>query len=183
MEDFVEAGGNYQSLFEKASPKKPQVPAGRSYTQGKSTAKADSTSPSPPPQSTMGCYSITAEEAERKLFALPAAERFNYVLKNQLCLNCLRKNHHDTHCCSKGKSTKCNGKHHVLMHGLNMDSAIKSYACNTAAEVQLITAVAEVKGQERRAKVRVFTNLGSQSSFVSRELVRAIKPDTLELNE
>ena len=171
MEDFVEAGGNYQSSFEKASAKKPQVPAGRNYTQGKSAAKADSN-----PQSTMGCYSITAEEAERKLFALPAAERFDYVLKNRLRLNCLRKNHRATHCYSKGKCTKCNGKHHVLMHGLNMDSAIKSYACNTAAEVQLMTAVAEVKGQERCAKVRVFIDLGSQSSFVSGELVRAIKP-------
>ena len=81
-----------------------------------------------------------------------------------------------THCYSKGKCTKFNGKHHVLMHGLDMDSAIKSYACNTAAEVQLMTAVAAVKGQERRAKVWVFIDLGSQSSFVSRELVRAIKP-------
>ena len=165
-------------MFEKASAKKPQVPAGRNYTQGKSAAKADSNPPPPPPPSTMGCYSINAEEAERKLFAL-----FDYVLKNRLCLNCLRKNHRATHCYSKGKCTKCNGKHHVLMHGLNMDSAIKSYACNTAAEVQLMTAVAEVKGQERRAKVQVFIDLGSQSSFVSGELVRAIKPDTLELNE
>ena len=101
MEDFVEVGGNYQSSFEKALAKKPQVPAGRNYTQGKSAAKADST-----PQSTMRWYSITAEEAERKLFALPAAERFDYVLKNRLCLNCLRINHRATHCYSKGKCTK-----------------------------------------------------------------------------
>ena len=62
------------------------------------------------------------------------------------------------------------------MHGLNTDSTIKSYSCNTAAEGQLMTAVAEVEGQGRRAKVRVFIDLGSQSSLVSRELVRAIKP-------
>ena len=48
MEDFVEAGGNYQSSFEKASAKEPQVPAGKNYTQGKSAAKADSTPPPPP---------------------------------------------------------------------------------------------------------------------------------------
>ena len=64
------------------------------------------------------------------------------------------------------------------MHDLNMDSAIKSYACNTAAEVQLMTAVAEVKGQERRAKVRTFIDLGLQSS-----LCELLSPDTLELNE
>ena len=49
MEDFVEAGGNYQSSLEKESAKKPPVPAGRNYTQGKSAAKADSTPPPPPP--------------------------------------------------------------------------------------------------------------------------------------
>ena len=42
-----------------------------------------------------------------------------------------------------------------------------------------MTTVAEVKGQERRAKLRVFIDLGSQSSFVSGELVRAIKPQHL----
>ena len=44
-------------------------------------------------------------------------------------------------------------------------------------------AVAEVKGEHLRAKVRVFLDLGAQTSFVSRELVKAIKPAKLRQEE
>ena len=40
----------------------------------------------------------------------------------------------------------------------------------------LMTAVAEVKGKTRKARVRVFLDLGSQASFLSSNLVKAIMP-------
>ena len=46
-----------------------------------------------------------------------------------------------------------------------------------------MTAVAEVKGERLRAKVRVFLDLRAQTSFVSRELVKAMKPEKLRQEE
>ena len=43
-------------------------------------------------------------------------------------------------------------------------------------EVYLITAVAEVKGKTQKARVRVFLDLGSQASFLSSNLAKAMLP-------
>ena len=46
--------------------------------------------------------------------------------------------------------------------------------------MKLMTVVAVVRGVDKRARVRVFLDLGSQASFISAKLVSVIQPRQLE---
>ena len=111
------------------------------------------------------------------LSSLNVKQRREQVRKASVCFNCLKPGHIAAKCQRKAQCEKCEHRHHTLLHE-DKPSTILSYSCQTAnspATVHLMTAVAEIKGS-RRARVRVFLDLGSQATFVSSELVKAIQP-------
>ena len=76
---------------------------------------------------------------------------------------------------NKARCQKCHQKHHTVLHFETPPNKVRTYGMTSMDNVYLMTAVAEIKGT-KRAKVRVFLDQGAQSSFVSTELVEAIKP-------
>ena len=144
------------------------------------------------------CFSISIQEAENKLLELVVTERKEFAMKNRLCFNCLRQHHRIVKCRIKPSCIKCKGKHHTVLHGVFGASAGKqlassqeeedicSFGCqsmSTKQPVQLMTLVAVVRGVDKRARVRVFLDLGSQASFISAKLVSAIQPRLLECKD
>jgi len=157
FDTFCELGTTYQASFTSSSHPEPEFAF--------CTAQA---------------LYISVEQAERKLFALPAHERLQFMRFNRLCYNCLKPGHPAATCPVESSCGQCTRKHHVLLHTcfetLNQSRGIKAYSCHITNPVHLMTAVAETKGETLRAQVRVFVDLGSQSSFVTPSLVQAIRP-------
>ena len=142
---------------------------------------------------TTQCFNVRVDtkEVEQKLLELPLEQRREFALKRGICFNCLRPNHRVWQCRAKKACSKCTHKHHSVLHGTYeatrsqeqpasnpaTGTTIGTFGCQTpVGGVQLMTAVAVVKGPERRARVRVFLDLGSQASFVSPALVAALNP-------
>ena len=162
------------------------------------------------PTTTAGTFGVATkrEDVEKKLSEAETGQRVAFVKKRFLCWNCLQRGHRAFQCRAPPRCTKCPRKHHALLHeALQKEQAtrassapvgtagatrsqseeanVRAYGCQATAKhrVHLMTAVAEVKGERLRAKVRVFLDLGAQTSFVSRELVKAIKPAKLRQEE
>ena len=150
---------------------------------------------------TTHCFQVgmDCKEAEKQLAELPLNQRREFPLKKGLCFNCLRANHRVWQCRARSGCTKCKRKHHELLHGAqpqtptrsltpqntspSASSSIRTFGCRANTEVvQLMTTVAEVAGV-RRARVRTFLDLGSQASFVSEDLVNAVKPRLVRVED
>lgn len=56
-----------------------------------------------------------------KFKRLSVNERFEYIKKNKLCINCLKSNHFSKQCRMKASCTSCSARHNSLLH-LNFNS-------------------------------------------------------------
>ena len=164
MVEFLEAGVSFQSAHEQKV---------------KSTTKS-ATSQYSVSKPTSSCLTVNVKESEKKLASTPMGQRREYVMEQRLCWNCLKPGHRAGKCFSKPACNQCNRRHHPLLHGIEFGpTEIGSYSCGMSKQVRLMTGVAEVCGS-KKAKVRVFIDPGSQASFVSQALVKAIQPTFLE---
>ena len=175
MEAFVEAGGTYQ------------VAHGRSVSAASKKSLPSKKTGSKPSAWSAQCLAVSTEEASAKLKALPLNKRREFLAEQKMCFNCLQTGHKVRACKQSIRCEKCAKRHHSLIHdtyekgqaatGETQD--IVSYQCLSRPTIRLMTAVAEVKGATRKAKVRVFIDSGSQASFMSSALVKAIQPKRL----
>ena len=157
--EFVEARSAYQEAYGR-KPVKAQVL--------KLEKQAE-------PVGTGQCLKIATNDHERVLASMTMDERQVYITKHSLCFNCLRNGHRAISFMNKARCQKCHRKHHTVLHFETPPNKVRTYGMTSMDNVYLMTAVAEIKGS-RRAKVRVFLDQGAQSSFVSTELLEAIKP-------
>ena len=51
---------------------------------------------------------------------IPANDRTAIVLRDKLCLNCLRPGHRVVNCNARGRCAKCKVKHHTSIHGIRI---------------------------------------------------------------
>ena len=141
----------------------------------------------PRPTASAQCMAISVADAEKQLKSLPLEGRKGFLQRERLCWNCLKYGHMARECRSGSRCTKCQRKHHLLIHEV-LDRAGYSRekpteivteknvgsCCLHSPSVRLMTGVARVEGRTRNAKVRVFLDSGAEASFVTAALVSAI---------
>ena len=159
--EFQVTGMSYQSAHGKRVPLDRKVPLTKSYV---------------PPRPTSQCLAVSVRDSKKRLADMNEEQRRDHIMEQRVCWNCLKPGHRAGKCYSKPACSKCPRKHHTLLHGVEFGAReIGSYSCGVAKHMRLMTGVAEVGGA-KKAKVRVFIDPGSQASFVSQALVRAIHP-------
>ena len=164
---------------------------GVSYQEAHGRRKAAEKRPvAPPVQHSAQCLGVSVEQAKKDRAKMGKTyDRRAYVRNEKLCYLCLRGGHLAEQCQANTGCSKCDGKHHTLLHGKpkpkpakDRDESISTYSCTTSAPVHLMTAVAEVCAK-KRARVRVFLDPGSQASFISSSLAAAISPKCVGIDQ
>lgn len=135
---------------------------------------------------------------------LSPGEREKKVRSLRLCINCLKRGHHSK-ICRRGNCTKCNAKHHSLLHRdgvalissdeINDNNVSNSTgapsgqasvilsACDTVNHVLLSTAYVQVSDQAGSTHiVRALLDNGAQSSFITKNLCKKLKLKTQSVN-
>ena len=104
-----------------------------------------------------------------RLIAMSATERCRVVKDNRLCALCLN-DHPLTNCTFPWRCRLCGGKHNTMVHV----DPLSSNAC--CADAILATAVVKLIGTAGQSrKIRVLIDQGSQSSFISEEVVQFLQ--------
>ena len=145
---------------------------------------------------TMNAWIVLTEETVSKLQKMSINDRRTYVFEKRLCFNCLLPGHRGSSCRSAKRCTRCNSKHHTLLHQnnnpkkpneeaqVNMVSSHVDHhgiaKIGQPTDVLLMTTVVDVIGHDQeRHRVRVFFDQGSQASFVSTNLVNQVSAQKL----
>ena len=68
---------------------------------------------------TMNAWRVSTEETVSKLQKMSINDRRTYVFEKRLCFNCLLPGHRGSSCRSAKRCTRCNSKHHTLLHQNN----------------------------------------------------------------
>lgn len=115
-------------------------------------------------------------------------ERLSEVSKYKLCVNCLRQGHPVSDC--RMKPCHCNKKHNSLLH--DPEKEVKCNVVTNDAEFAMCffnrsygqallpTAVIEVSNPitNKTTRVRALLDCGSQSSFITRSLIKKLSLNT-----
>ena len=109
--------------------------------------------------------------------SLSVPERKNVIIKNKLCLNCLRPGHESSKCPSKFSCKKCARRHHTIIHVPNKDGSSINNQCSlksqTNKSVLLSTAVCMTANKAgRKFPVRILLDSGSQANFCTMDFAR-----------
>lgn len=100
-------------------------------------------------------------------------ERFNELKKFKLCINCFSKAHTAVNCTSKYSCTKCDKKHHTLLHW--EPEVVKTHFSSHATKVLLGTARVQICYLDTRYEVRALIDSGSEGCFISERLFNRLK--------
>lgn len=116
----------------------------------------------------------------KTFLAMSPSDRFNLIVKNRYCINCLRSGHLAPQCKSIGCKI-CNNKHNSLLHfdkpiaenKQAVSSSPISLSTCIAGQVLLSTAIVKVSctNSNNFVEARCLLDSGSQSSFINQELV------------
>lgn len=116
-----------------------------------------------------------------KFLQLPYEEKMKIVKQLNLCTNCLRQGHNISECYAAHCST-CNKKHNTLLHNQQSDTQNVTTLCsqeraeNNGSIVLLSTAIVHIKDvQGQPVKCRAVLDSGSQSHFITQDLVRRLQ--------
>lgn len=126
----------------------------------------------------------------KQFLAMSPADRFNLIVKNRFCINCLRSGHLAPQC--KAMSCKlCNHKHNSLLHfdkpnaeSKQLVSSPISLSTCISNQVLLSTAIVKVStiNSDEFIEARCLLDCGSQSSFISQELQNKLNIQTENIN-
>ncbi|XP_076229449.1 uncharacterized protein LOC116429801 [Nomia melanderi] len=144
-----------------------------------------------------------------KFLKITVRDRFNFVKKAQLCLNCLRPNHTITNC-RLGYCKKCEKPHHTLLHfpteilqsysthlqaspspstpsnietAPSLENTKHALLVSSDSEVLLGTAIIKILDQYGKAHFcRVLLDSGSQSHFITESFAKKLNLKTHRLN-
>ena len=126
---------------------------------------------------------ILVADTEKQLKSLPKEGRKVFRQRETLCWTCLKYGLMARDCRSGSECTKCQRKHHLLIHDMLdgagysrekpteivMEKKVGS-CCLHSESVRLMTGAARVEGRTRTAKVREFLDSGAEASFVTSKL-------------
>ena len=141
-----------------------------------------------PVSATTQCMQIATHDMTRKITDMSLDERIRFAQMEKLCWNCLKVGHRANRCFSTMRCSTCGKKHNTLMHQpaaqapsnvRTEDISLATYECGPASQVRLMTGVGRVQSSTKASRVRVFLDTGAQASFISGELVNAIKPELI----
>ncbi|XP_075157710.1 uncharacterized protein LOC142230976 [Haematobia irritans] len=127
--------------------------------------------------------------------AIAVPDRFNFVKRGGLCINCLRKGHMVSKCPSKSRCRFCNSTHHSVLHIFSPDNSGQSTISNTTTvqpstsnqnPVSLVarsckraiipTAVVLIKDYCGTFQpVRALLDSGSELNFISEETAKRLR--------
>nr|XP_031839043.1 uncharacterized protein LOC116429801 [Nomia melanderi] len=144
-----------------------------------------------------------------KFLKITVRDRFNFVKKAQLCLNCLRPNHTISNC-RLGYCKKCEKPHHTLLHfpteilqsysthlqaspspstpsnietAPSLENTKHALLVSSDSEVLLGTAIIKILDQYGKAHFcRVLLDSGSQSHFITESFAKKLNLKTHRLN-
>jgi len=180
--EFQTTGMAYQEAHGRKMPTKKQGPA-----------------ETPKYQATAQCMQISVQDVAKKMQGMTLDERIEYAKTEKLCWNCFKTGHRAGKCYSSTRCSTCSKRHHSLLHIPVSPAAEKSpsksatpaasikaeevnlgtYECGPVSKVRLMTGVGRVQTVTKSARVRMFLDTGAQASFISAELVAALKPELL----
>ena len=144
--------------------------------------------------STIKCYFCKGNHYAFKCEQVTSvAERRKILLKSKRCFICLKIGHVSRDCTNNSGCRKCNGKHHraICFGEVNKEST-QSTTANDSATGSSITASAKGKGnvllqtatafvygheKERKEKVNILFDLGSQRSYITEDLKKRLQLD------
>lgn len=142
-----------------------------------------------------------------KFLKMTQGERFILVKRNNLCLNCFSNNHKLSQCSSQFSCSRCNLKHHTLLHRCrtisnsvtdanvqpstsqqarqnsdNSGSNVQSCFTNTRRQVLLGTAIVNIHSNGDVFTARALIDSGSQATFISEKLQRRLNLPVTNVN-
>ena len=139
--------------------------------------------------SSMQAWKVSVRDTVASLKKMPLFK------DRQLCLNCLMPHHLAVDCGSKIRCFISKGRHHYLLHfpgrsetqarqASKQETKVKMVSCLNSSNVLLMTAAVDVVSSSRvRRKVRAFIDQGSQTSFVTSDMVGSLEaPQIREVN-
>ena len=120
-----------------------------------------------------------------KFRKLSVEERYRECRKFNLCINCLRSNHHVNNCKSDG-CKYCKRRHHTLLHCDSDNSRTPTchFSQGTYGDTHtfLATAVIGLTGPDNNTiKARAVLDAGSQTSFIRSDICKRIKAKVLDI--
>ena len=128
---------------------------------------------------------------------LPVGERLAAARAQRLCFNCLSRGHSASNCSSPRNCSRCHGRHHDLLHGLEMpqrpqpeltpeeptepsSSSLTASSTSSIRRTILQTAVVRARTAASTAQTcRLLVDGGSEHSFITRSLVRRLRAETI----
>ncbi|XP_073831801.1 uncharacterized protein [Musca autumnalis] len=142
-----------------------------------------------------------------KFLKMNQSDRFVVVKRNNLCLNCFSSNHKLNQCASQMSCSKCNMKHHTLLHrepqmsntitdvdvqpstseqarlsSSNTGSNIQNCFANTRRQVLLGTAIVNIYFNGEVFTARALIDSGSQATFITEKLQRRLNLPVKRVN-
>ncbi|XP_017893334.1 uncharacterized protein LOC108632952, partial [Ceratina calcarata] len=128
-------------------------------------------------------------KGEHKLYAcekfvkLGQQEKYEFVKKERLCFNCLRKNH-TTEKCTCRSCKKCNRKHHTILHFERQSSTENSPSVDpvnslqVSCPAQVLLATAKIHFHDKynnQHTARVLLDSGAQAHFITERFAKLLK--------
>lgn len=121
------------------------------------------------------CKSKHATMDCKQLLHLPVNERWSWVNKSKLCINCLSNSHDIKTCVSKYSCRVCRGRHHSILHMVQKPIATSANLAVTG-DVVLATALVYARNTKNNEQIllRVLLDQGSQSNFITEYACQAL---------
>ncbi|XP_073823930.1 uncharacterized protein [Musca autumnalis] len=144
-----------------------------------------------------------------KFLKMNQEQRFLVIKRNNLCLNCFSDNHKLNQCAKKMSCSKCNLKHHTLLHRdskqsnsavitdsdaqpstsrqaaqaiNNTESRVQNCFVATRKQVLLGTAIVQIDVNGVIFTARALIDSGSQATFISEKLQRRLNLPIKKVN-
>lgn len=116
-----------------------------------------------------GCLYCEGDHALEKCEKLDVEKRWDKVKKLHLCFICLKAGHGSKDCRSRSSCKVCDRNHHVsLCRGKQSTGLIANARASTLLQTAMVTAMNESEGNN--VKVRLIFDLGSNDSYVTKDL-------------